>query len=105
MGRGGLNRSHKLCELRASARATIGVMDRNSAPGDVPVTLVDGTQVSLARLHGEACIICGAVNGRLVPAGTRHTRGADRALTSWEVVTCVAHITTPPPTGRVRSPR
>lgn len=67
--------------------------------------LVDGTAVSLARLHGEACIVCGGVTGPHVPAGARHTRAADGTLVAWDVVTCVAHMTTAPSPQRPRSPQ
>lgn len=42
--------------------------------------------ISIARLHGEACIRCGAVYSDLVPAGT--VTVGDR---TWNVVSCRAH--------------
>ncbi|MGR6998809.1 hypothetical protein ACU686_12885 [Yinghuangia aomiensis] len=62
--------------------------------------LADGSKVAAAALSGEECVICGSAAGLLVPAGARHTRGEDGGLVSWEVATCVAHITAVP----MRSP-
>jgi small ligand-binding sensory domain FIST len=41
--------------------------------------------VSIARLHGRACIHCGAVAKDLSPAGTVTVSGSDR---EWPIVTC-----------------
>ncbi|MEU6058038.1 hypothetical protein [Streptomyces sp. NPDC047097] len=51
------------------------------------VTVLDGP-VSLARLHGEACITCGATPPRLEPVGHVQIRGEER---SWPVAACPAH--------------
>lgn len=48
-------------------------------------------QVSIARLHGEACIGCGltATDDRpLSPAGTIQVPNADGESRPWDVVTC-----------------
>lgn len=47
-------------------------------------TLVAG-QVSIARLHGEACWDCGAVSTTLTPAGTIVHIGSDQV---WPIVSC-----------------
>lgn len=49
----------------------------------VPI-IIDG-RVSLARLHGEACFDCGAVNKTLRAAGHVVIRGSTRV---WQIVTC-----------------
>jgi hypothetical protein len=50
-----------------------------------------GEQISIARLHGEACYDCGAVHGLLVPAGTVTTpvEGGER---EWPIVACPEHV-------------
>ena len=47
-------------------------------------------QVSIVRLHGEACFYCGAAHGRLHPAGsiTTPVPGGTR---EWPVVACDQH--------------
>ncbi|MEU5322263.1 hypothetical protein AB0G67_36765 [Streptomyces sp. NPDC021056] len=50
-------------------------------------TVIDG-QVSIARLHGEACFDCGAVAKALRAAGHITLRGSTRV---WPVVTCGCH--------------
>ncbi|GAB2800266.1 hypothetical protein GCM10027091_35080 [Streptomyces daliensis] len=47
-------------------------------------------RISIARLHGEACIDCGAVHQRLFPAGTLRTM-TERGARVWSVVTCTLH--------------
>lgn len=47
-------------------------------------TLVAG-QVSIARLHGEACFHCGAVSSTLTPAGDIIHIGSDQV---WPIVSC-----------------
>ncbi|POX47713.1 hypothetical protein C3489_28955 [Streptomyces sp. Ru71] len=47
-------------------------------------TVIDG-RLSIARLHGEACFDCGAVNKTLRAAGHVVLRGSDRV---WQIVTC-----------------
>lgn len=49
-----------------------------------------GEQVSIARLHGEACYTCGAVHAQLVPAGTV-TTPVDGGLREWPIVACPQH--------------
>lgn len=53
----------------------------------VPSTAEAAIAISIARLHGEACITCGAVHKKLTPAGsvTIKTRTGQR---SWPVVAC-----------------
>ena len=52
---------------------------------------VDAT--SIARLHGEACIECGATSGPLLPAGHVYTRSRAGRL-GWSVVACPEHLGT-----------
>lgn len=59
-------------------------MSITSAPPDVPPA--PGT-VSIARLHGEACYICGAVNADLQPAGAVSTV-VDGGIRIWQIVAC-----------------
>lgn len=47
-------------------------------------TVIDG-RVSIARLHGEACFDCGAVNKTLRSAGHVVIRGTNRV---WPIVAC-----------------
>jgi hypothetical protein len=47
-------------------------------------TVID-EQVSIVRLHGEACFHCGAVHKALRAAGHVVVRGGTRV---WRVVTC-----------------
>jgi hypothetical protein len=54
-----------------------------ATPAPAPPT---GAHLSIARLHGEACIACGAVNVPLAPDGTVTTEGR-----TWAVVACAAH--------------
>lgn len=58
-----------------------------TSPPDAPVV---GDDVSIARLHGEACITCGAVNTRLFPAGAVSTV-VEGGLQVWQVVACAKH--------------
>ncbi|MFJ6214178.1 hypothetical protein ACIQGZ_12710 [Streptomyces sp. NPDC092296] len=51
--------------------------------------LVEGVPVS--RLHGEACITCGAAGPPLVPAGHVYTEGRDGGRLGWAVVACPRH--------------
>lgn len=55
-------------------------------PNALPLTptVIDG-RVSIARLHGEACFDCGAVNKTLRATGHVMLRGSTRV---WEIVTC-----------------
>ncbi|WP_327586567.1 hypothetical protein OHA25_05805 [Nonomuraea sp. NBC_00507] len=56
--------------------------------------------ISIVRLHGQACIDCGAVNKRLQPAGDVSHRGR-----LWRVVACDNHISRyKPPLGQATSP-
>lgn len=57
-----------------------------SPPGAVPVS----ADVSIARLHGEACWHCGAVHTRLQPVGEVATT-VPGGLRIWTVVGCPAH--------------
>ncbi|MEU4578908.1 hypothetical protein [Nonomuraea sp. NPDC023979] len=59
-------------------------MTESAAP-PAPIKVRDS--VSIARLHGMACIDCGAVHGRLSPAGDVELYGR-----RWPVVACRAHI-------------
>ncbi|MCY0954724.1 hypothetical protein [Streptomyces sp. H27-S2] len=43
--------------------------------------------VSIARLHGEACWDCGAVSADLVPAGEVAVRGFEK---TWPIQRCAA---------------
>lgn len=52
--------------------------------------VVDALEVSIARLHGEACWHCGAVNAQLEPIGEVSTVvGGGRRV--WTVVACSTH--------------
>ncbi|MFG3136163.1 hypothetical protein ACGFZA_08055 [Streptomyces sp. NPDC048211] len=57
-----------------------------SAPLSSPAEAND--QPNFARLHGEACWFCGAVNGPLTPAG-EVTLDGDAQV--WQVAACQAH--------------
>lgn len=50
-----------------------------------PAPAVIEGRVSIARLHGEACFDCGAVNKTLRAAGHVVVRGSNRV---WEISTC-----------------
>jgi hypothetical protein len=50
--------------------------------------------ISIARLHGEACLICGTTSDALLPTGRLHTTGADGTRRTWRAVVCPAHRTT-----------
>lgn len=43
---------------------------------------------SIARLHGEACIVCGSANYPLLPVGRLPLKGSRVA---WQVVACREH--------------
>ena len=58
-----------------------------ASPSDAPLV---GADVSIARLHGEACIDCGAVNTKLYPAGEVSTV-VEGGRQVWQVVACVDH--------------
>jgi hypothetical protein len=47
--------------------------------------------ISPARLHGEACIICGRADGPLVDAGYVYTQSG-KAQLGWPVVACEEHL-------------
>jgi hypothetical protein len=49
-------------------------------------------QVSIARLHGEACWDCGAVTTTLYPAGAVTTEAGKE----WEIRKCGSHLKLPP---------
>ncbi len=55
-------------------------------------TVVSG-DVIIARLHGEACFYCGAVNKALREAGHVVVRGSTRV---WPIVTCGCRTAVPP---------
>lgn len=48
-------------------------------------TMLVAGQVSIARLHGEACWHCGNVSPSLAPAGTIVHIGSDQ---EWPIVSC-----------------
>jgi hypothetical protein len=55
-----------------------------------PVTLpVD--RRTMARLHGHACVTCGATDAPLTPAGYAHTIAGDGGLLGWPVRACPHH--------------
>lgn len=58
-----------------------------AASQELAPTLVKDT-ISIARLHGLACIDCGAVCRCLTPAGQVVHRGR-----VWSIVACPLHIT------------
>jgi hypothetical protein len=47
-------------------------------------------EISIVRLHGEACFWCGAALGEMVPAGTV-TTPVPGGVRVWSVVACVQH--------------
>lgn len=47
--------------------------------------------VSIVRLHGQACIECGATAGPLVAAGYVYTRSCNGGRLGWAVVACPEH--------------
>jgi len=49
-----------------------------------------GSEISIVRLHGEACYWCGAALGALFPAGTVETP-APGGVQVWPIVACVEH--------------
>lgn len=59
-------------------------MDTTQQPSGVTPAPPD---ISIARLHGEACYTCGAVNTGLQPAGQVSTV-VDGGLRVWPIVTC-----------------
>lgn len=63
-------------------------MTMTTAPPDVP--LVSG-DVSIVRLHGEACWHCGAVGSGLVGAGLVGT-AIEGGHQIWPIVTCRDHL-------------
>lgn len=59
-----------------------------------------GDTISIARLHGQACLDCGAVTRHLAPTG--HVLFHGRL---WPVVACATHIARhQPPLGQAMSP-
>ena len=65
-------------DLSVSTKRQIG--PAMTSPPEAPLV---GADVSIARLHGEACIDCGAVNTKLYPAGAVSTR-VDGGLQVWQ---------------------
>lgn len=65
-----------------------------TAPPDVPFADPD---VSIVRLHGEACYWCGAAHATLTPAGSVATQIPDCGVRVWFIVACPEH--------RARRPR
>ncbi|MGP4092908.1 hypothetical protein [Nonomuraea sp. KM90] len=73
-------------------------MTESAAPA-APIEVRDS--VSIARLHGLACIDCGAVTKCLQSAGFVMHRGR-----LWPVVACETHVARhKPPLGHATSPR
>jgi hypothetical protein len=56
----------------------------------MPVVVIElpVDRVSIARLHGEACIKCGSTVLPLMPNGHVETRGSEGGILSWPVVAC-----------------
>lgn len=50
---------------------------------ETPVVSMD--EVSIARLHGKACWVCGNVSGTLTPSGNVRVAGGERV---WTVSRC-----------------
>lgn len=57
--------------------------------------------ISIARLHGEACLICGATSNALLPMGQLKTIGPSGTHRTWLAVACPLHRTTHRATPRV----
>lgn len=73
-------------------------MPEVAPPGPAPIPVQD--TISIARLHGLACIDCGAVTRQLSPAG--HVLHRQRL---WPIVACGIHIARyKPPLGQATSP-
>lgn len=51
--------------------------------------------ISIARLHGEACIACGTTRAPLAPAGHVYTRDQQGGRLGWSVVACAEHQVRP----------
>lgn len=62
----------------------------DDATGAPPGVLVVGASISIARLHGEACWTCGAVNTRLRAIGEVATV-VPGGFRIWPVVGCPEH--------------
>lgn len=54
-----------------------------------PPPVID-REVSIARLHGEACWFCGDALRRLYPAGSIRT-SVDGGYRVWQVAACADH--------------
>ncbi len=63
-------------------------MSAAMAPPEIP--LVSGEDVSIARLHGEACWHCGAVTAALATVGSVAT-ATDGGIRIWPVTACPPH--------------
>jgi hypothetical protein len=61
--------------------------DPARAPLPLPLPVDHET---MARLHGEACIECGATD-QLAPAGHAHTVAGDGGVLGWPVKACPEH--------------
>ncbi|MEV7466088.1 hypothetical protein AB0O20_06185 [Streptomyces kronopolitis] len=59
-----------------------------TAPPDVPFA---DPEVSIVRLHGEACYWCGAVHSALTPAGSVATPAGECGVRIWFIVACPQH--------------
>lgn len=56
-----------------------------------PACPVSGDTLSIARLHGEACVVCGVTEG-LVDAGHVYTEGTEEgSRLGWAVRACPPH--------------
>lgn len=53
-----------------------------------PSSPTEASEPNFARLHGEACWFCGAVNGPLTPAGEVTLNGDAQV---WQVAACQTH--------------
>lgn len=51
----------------------------------------DEEQLSIARLHGEACRYCGSTKPPLRPAGHVYTTDREGGRLGWALVACASH--------------
>jgi hypothetical protein len=77
-----------ICLSAHDGRGERGMDARQQLPPGVAV--VDAGDVSIARLHGEACWHCGAVHTGLQPAGSVATP-VEGGYRIWPVVDCLQH--------------
>jgi hypothetical protein len=59
-------------------------------------------KISIARLHGQACLVCGTTSDDLLPMTRRLlTIGSDGIFRTWSTVVCPSHIVARPHLSRL----